>query len=168
MGMSTPLTARTFPNATVRLLEDAGSKPGGVKAAATPAKATAMTMPENIFHFLYLKFKITNFTPILNLKNGSRDRKWLRSNEDNNESSNCQAKDDDLGAVHQPSQLFRNIMHKQLLPCLLVIMRRRSRLQMRFNAVSLRLGRREGGREGSCGWSYKQITEGCEWWGHLI
>ena len=39
-GMSTPFTASTLPNATVRLFVDAGSNPGGVNAVAAPARAT--------------------------------------------------------------------------------------------------------------------------------
>jgi hypothetical protein len=48
LGMSTPLTAKTLPNATVRLFDEAGSNPGGVNAVATPASATAMRDEENI------------------------------------------------------------------------------------------------------------------------
>jgi hypothetical protein len=46
--MSTPFTAKTLPNATVRLFDEAGSNPGGVNAVATPASATAMRDEENI------------------------------------------------------------------------------------------------------------------------
>lgn len=53
-GISTPLTASTFPNATAKLLDDAGSKPGGVNAATAPASETVIRILENIFLLLEL------------------------------------------------------------------------------------------------------------------
>lgn len=56
-AITTPLSAGFEPKATVRLFEEVGSKFGGVKAVATPAKATLireknilkLTVNERIF-----------------------------------------------------------------------------------------------------------------------
>ena len=61
-GMLTPLTASRFPNSTVRLLEDVGSKPGGVKANAAPPRATVMRALKNVF--LSITNEVEAFTQI--------------------------------------------------------------------------------------------------------
>ena len=48
-GISTPLTASTFPNATVKFLDDAGSKPAGVNAATALVSEAVIRILENIF-----------------------------------------------------------------------------------------------------------------------
>ena len=43
-----PLVASVFPNTTVRLFEDAGWNPAGVKAVAAPASTTKRRDEDNI------------------------------------------------------------------------------------------------------------------------
>jgi hypothetical protein len=48
LGISLPLTARVFPNTTVRLFVDAGSNPAGVNAVAAPASITRKNGAQNM------------------------------------------------------------------------------------------------------------------------
>lgn len=48
LRMFLPFVASIFPNTTVRLFVDAGSKPAGVNAVAAPARTTRRRDEENM------------------------------------------------------------------------------------------------------------------------